>query len=540
MQNIMQKAYYVVWTIFLVLFLVLLAFFRLCVFAPEEKKGYEVLTDYSRVIVSDNSLPADVKYVYTFELEGIEKTYNQLMLYSSHQEITIYLDGEKVYEMYAKEVDFSGKTPGHVWNQLAFSVKDNGKQLQIEAVPVYSQVVGVEPTFLFGNKKDIVLDAIWQELPILVLGVIIVVIGLVYITFILFNYKQSDVERSLLMLGNFAMQVGLWKIADTRVISLLFPNYPVVTQIPYIALMLMCISFILFVRELYGTSKHFIWNIPVLAGLLNIVLTLFFQYLGIADMRQMLPVTHVVILLMALVTFVMTVYEVKEIGWTGNVKRNVFCLSVCFLGAVLDMVVYYLFNGQVSTVLGMLGFMVYIVILGFASMKEIKKLMDIGIKAERYEKMAYHDQLTGLYNRTAFAEHTSRDEFIVDKCIIVVMDLNNLKSCNDQMGHDKGDIYIKECARMIQESFGDIGRCYRMGGDEFNVLLENGDLYLCKQRLKELQKKVADCDKVGGGFRMGIACGYKMYDRLLDYDIHETARRADKVMYQEKFAMKEL
>jgi GGDEF domain-containing protein len=79
-----------------------------------------------------------------------------------------------------------------------------------------------------------------------------------------------------------------------------------------------------------------------------------------------------------------------------------------------------------------------------------------------------------------------------------------------------------------------------MGGDEFNVLLENGDLYLCKQRLKELQKKVADCDKVGGGFRMGIACGYKMYDRRLDYDIHETARRADKVMYQEKFAMKEL
>lgn len=539
MQNVIQKMYYVFWTIFMVLFFVLLAFFRLQVTAPAEKHGYEIITEYNKTSVSEKKLPADIKHVFTLELEGIEKTYNQLMLYSSHQEIAMYLEDELIYAMSAREMDFSGKTPGHVWNQYAFSEEDNGKQLRIEVVPVYSQVVDVEPVFFFGNKRDIVLDSIWTDLPILVLGVFIIVVGVVYIVFIVFNYKKSDAERPLLMLGNFAIQVGLWKIADTRVISLLFPNYPVIAQIPYIALMLMCVSFTLFVKELYSTSKHFIWNVPVIAGFINIVVTLFCQYMGIADMRQLLPQTHGIIIMMASVTFVMTVYEIKKFGWTGSVKRNVFCLGVCFLGAMLDMIVYYLSNGQSTNLLGMLGFMIYIVVLGFSSMKEIKKLMDIGIKAERYEMMAYHDQLTGLYNRTAFAEHTSRDEFTVEKCIIMVMDLNNLKTCNDKLGHDKGDIYIKECARMIQECFGDIGRCYRMGGDEFNVLLENGDLYLCKKRLAQLQEMVAKCDKVGG-FRMGIACGYKMYDRLLDYDIHETARRADKVMYQEKFAMKEL
>ena len=119
-----------------------------------------------------------------------------------------------------------------------------------------------------------------------------------------------------------------------------------------------------------------------------------------------------------------------------------------------------------------------------------------------------------------------------------MMDLNNLKKCNDSYGHDVGDYYITTCASLIKECFMDIGNCYHMGGDEFCVLIPNGSPTVCAERIKELKGKVELCKPIGEGFKMGVACGYKMYERREDYNISDTVKRADKVMYDDKITMK--
>ncbi|MCR5753482.1 MAG: diguanylate cyclase, partial [Acetatifactor sp.] len=88
--------------------------------------------------------------------------------------------------------------------------------------------------------------------------------------------------------------------------------------------------------------------------------------------------------------------------------------------------------------------------------------------------------------------------------------------------------------------FMDIGNCYRMGGDEFCVLIPNGSPTVCAERIKELKDKIDLCKPIGDGFRMGVACGFKMYDIRDDYNISDTIKRADMVMYEDKAAMKEL
>lgn len=87
-----------------------------------------------------------------------------------------------------------------------------------------------------------------------------------------------------------------------------------------------------------------------------------------------------------------------------------------------------------------------------ASLKEAKALMEIGSQAKAFEEMAYHDQLTGLFNRTAYAEYTGSSNFKPEGHIIVMFDLNNLKQCNDSLGHDHGDSYIIESAGLIKKS----------------------------------------------------------------------------------------
>ena len=153
--------------------------------------------------------------------------------------------------------------------------------------------------------------------------------------------------------------------------------------------------------------------------------------------------------------------------------------------------------------------------------------------------MAYHDQLTGVYNRTAYAAHTTAEDFEKDQCIVVMMDLNNLKKCNDTRGHEEGDAYIKASVELILQTLGTLGNCYRMGGDEFCVLIHGGTPKACSDQIRKLWEKTEQFNKENPeAFPVHIAAGFVSYDKDKDYDFADTLRRADRLMYEKKFAMK--
>ncbi len=100
-------------------------------------------------------------------------------------------------------------------------------------------------------------------------------------------------------------------------------------------------------------------------------------------------------------------------------------------------------------------------------------------------------------------------------------------------------MYIREAATIIRECFGDIGQCYRHGGDEFTAVLTGVDTGLCERRMAEMKEKVAEYNQKSSNIRMGIAGGYAQFDGEQDEDISDTVKRADKRMYEEKFRMKQ-
>lgn len=93
---------------------------------------------------------------------------------------------------------------------------------------------------------------------------------------------------------------------------------------------------------------------------------------------------------------------------------------------------------------------------------------------------------------------------------------------------------------IVRLSSADSGRCYRMGGDEFCILLRNHSLEDCKQRIKRMKEKAEKYNRENSDVLIKIACGYELYDKRLDYDINDTSRRADRMMYHEKFSMKQI
>ena len=81
------------------------------------------------------------------------------------------------------------------------------------------------------------------------------------------------------------------------------------------------------------------------------------------------------------------------------------------------------------------------------------------------------DGLTGLLNQNSYLNRTNR----MHDCsgILIVFDVDDFKQVNDLYGHLQGDVCLAEIADCIKKAYAQYGYCYRIGGDEFCVLLKN-------------------------------------------------------------------
>lgn len=94
---------------------------------------------------------------------------------------------------------------------------------------------------------------------------------------------------------------------------------------------------------------------------------------------------------------------------------------------------------------------------------------------EEEKEKNYIDSLTGIYNRTKVKEYI--DDFVSKDTnmqgVIILMDLDNFKSINDQLGHMEGDLVLKKFAEILKTQFRTSDIVARLGGDEFIVFLPN-------------------------------------------------------------------
>ena len=160
------------------------------------------------------------------------------------------------------------------------------------------------------------------------------------------------------------------------------------------------------------------------------------------------------------------------------------------------------------------------------------------------QMLAYRDALTGLRNTTAYkawiGEFDKQRQEHTLEFGVVVLDINFLKETNDRYGHDVGNQLIVTAARIISDTF-KRSPVFRIGGDEFVVILQNRDFQDYEELIKKLYK---DCDEemlLAGEQRIpvSIASGNAVYDPHIDNGFIDVFNRADDAMYQHKRKMKE-
>ena len=380
---------------------------------------------------------------------------------------------------------------------------------------------------------------LFSNLPILLLCTCVILIGVIQIITALMNRKQEEHVGIALTHSTFTIIVGIWKILDSDFIALFGKAVPILSLITYVVMMFLPIMLAKFVRDTIDVYKSTLWHIPEVVSLFGIILTVILQFFGVLDFRESIWITEVSLASAFLCIFAGIGVYVKDNGWDRDAKNGLICGVLGFVWMAIDTYTYFATKGVTRFPFSMLLFLVFLLLMIGHRMRLSRMGMEIGMQARQYKKIAYHDALTGFFNRAAYVDFLASSDFNPKKSVLVAFDLNNLKKCNDQLGHDKGDIYVKESAKIIMDCFGERGRCYRLGGDEFGAILMDESLDGCARRVKRMYERVARFNQASNDIHMGIACGYAIYDPEEDEDVHATIRRADKMMYEEKFRMKQ-
>lgn len=160
----------------------------------------------------------------------------------------------------------------------------------------------------------------------------------------------------------------------------------------------------------------------------------------------------------------------------------------------------------------------------------IQKQIIVDLK--KWHKMALTDALTQIPNRMAYSKQIQelRDNIFENVNVsIVLFDIDKFKEINDTNGHLTGDMVLKRCADMLCEVFNSQdSSVYRIGGDEFAVILKNvSEEYVIDKLLK-----VREYENSGLGFKLskGYSCSTGKKDFLKIFD------RADEMLYADKFS----
>ena len=454
---------------------------------------------------------------------------------------TVYCDDEMVYDFHMDIPGFLGKSSGVNFHHMELPEYDETALLRIEVEPIYEDS-GYIQEISFMNSGAFVRTQIRAGMPYMIICVITYLYGLILLVLGLSVSSFRERRGEMASNAGFAMVSSIWVMIETGVPQVLAVRPDLVHFLGYITLMLFAFPGVIYISCITGNSNSKSKIIVIVATIGNFLVTLLCNLLGIRDFHEMLFTTHIVLV----IDIVVVIYLVIRGYHQATIDRKIYrFLLVAFgltaLTGTVDMIRYH-FGGHRNTVGSTfrIGLFSFIIMTGGYELAKVIELSRKGQQTEIMEQLAYHDGLTGLYNRQAFLRE---EKVLAEKkdgeYTIIQFDVNNLKQMNDRYGHSEGDRFIIGAAAVLRETFG-VENCFRTGGDEFIAIVPGDSECDAFRRAKDLlEEKIRDFNiREQLQIPMSIAYGYATYNAET-MDPETVEKLADQRMYEMKNKMKE-
>ncbi|MBO6140508.1 MAG: diguanylate cyclase [Ruminococcus sp.] len=472
-------------------------------------------------------------------LSSNEATGASLCFQTSNLFMDIRLDDDTIYSFHPTLSAIEGKYYGDLIHFVNIPFFEGERTLYIE----YTALVDTSYTSFremkLQSSREYEYDILKENLSKFLISAVVVIFGIFIVLFGIVFDKDVIHRAETTSLGAFAIIMGVWTNAGSMVIQSLTDDSSFARLLEYTALMLLPVPILIFVAAFTKSLDKWLFRLPLGAVLCNFLLIYTLVLSGVCDYHDLLLSVHALLVVCVTVSVIMLVHGVKNHIRSFN-KSLVLAFLVLFISGAVDLVRYYTHADLDVARFSRIGISVFIAVFSVYELRQLFDLTRKGMEMEVLDKLAHTDGLTGLLNRNALEEYEDRlTKSGSGNYVFVQLDINGLKGINDTYGHAAGDIHITAAADIIVESFGADAKVFRMGGDEFLIVLEGENaLSVCDKGIKamtELEEeynKTVDHDK-----RLQIAYGFAEYEGST-HDPEEAERVADMRMYECKTKMK--
>lgn len=500
------------------------------------------LSDFSRYDdTTDAFLPQRVYYT----LDSI-KSSTTLVFRARSCYVNLYENDVLIHEDYRINSPLYGASPGSRWHLVSLNASETPVTLCLEVTACYTNSHGLIDNIYLGNTQDIYQKITSKRIFGFIVSAFLHICGFIIILLYLYMRQKHKTGKDLLYLGFATFFSAQWTSAESLLWQLFWGHSELIHLLSYTALAAIPLSYgMLAYYRLKGKLRSF-FGIYSFVSALALIAVAALQVFGILEFHYSLMLVHILIVIL-IPLMVPLVLSYTDNSSHQSQKLIIFpllaILVVCIAVPLIEYVLGSYSNYSFYVRIALLSFLLCLIVYQF---NQIVTTFSKGMKADMLHDLALTDHLTGLYNRTAFNEHTPEFNHIIDSFSplgVIQFDVNNLKKVNDTLGHEKGDQMIKAVADGLKHAFGEYGDIcfsYRTGGDEFLTVINSinaDDIYhTCIKRL------MAYCDEFNKqpdlGFTLVIAHGY--VSTKGNTTLTEAMEEADVLMYENKRKLKGL
>ena len=522
LQIVSVISYAIIGILFTLLFIYMGTSEHISIQKARDSRTYHTIVNYSVKEISDSSAPIGIRKEYSWTMDSITTNDTTLAFYVVHHYAEVYFDDELMYRLMPEETNKIGKSISSNWITIPVYPEDSGKLVRVIVTPVYESIRNREIEFSLGSLYNLYSTQLKKDFPQLVLSAACLIFGfLIMLLQLAFLYYKRTQSWDMFYLGHFILTLGIWRITDTRFSPWLFRGNPMLLGYLSIGTIFFAgIPFTLYLKECFPNRKNTLILIVSLLTSGTACTAILCQLLGIADLRESLPLAHIMIGMIA-VTIILTVIKDKREKDTPPQKMEILRVLILIAGVLADVIMYYINNSSSGLLFTLFGVLCYTLLL-------------FGQNLVQMNQKAYTDVHTGLYNKNRWNDLINLSVARKEPIGIIVLDINGLKQINDTIGHEAGDQIILSFADILRSVIPKPNAICRWGGDEFAVMLKHPKQDIVEQYLKEIRIHVDRYNESHPEPKLYYAVGYALSTEFPDLPQKALLGKADERMYENK------
>lgn len=360
-------------TILTFLCLLVVIFFtdRVSVTQTRSETGFTEVQNITETEEMQEGTPIGIRKEYTFILDDDIPHDTSLAFYTVHQYVTVYLDGEKIYDLQPSEGYRVTKTVGSNWVMIPLYSEDCGKEVRVEITPVYQSFRNREVQFYIGSPLAVYQSRLMKDLPQIILGSAAILVGITFTGVAGYSLLKKHYGKRLAVLGLFSVMLGLWKLNDTRFTPFMDGGHPVL--IYYLAItmpMLGMLPLMQWTRESFSERGRKVIDVYEVGIAILCLLQLGVQWFGLYDLRESMVVTHAAIAVGAVLLISLVIMDRRRNEGRGKMTLQLGLVFLCVAGILGDVAAFYIKGNSSGLLFSLMAFIVYIIAMGIHTMSE--------------------------------------------------------------------------------------------------------------------------------------------------------------------------